>query len=80
MSDSDGDPLSYQWYVMSGDATLEDPYDMTTEVVLSGASVDSVGACETTTYELELVAQDCPGGSAADGITISVNCCGVEVQ
>lgn len=80
VSDSDGDPLSYQWYVMSGDATLEDPFDMTTEVVLSGASVDSVGACETTTYELELVAQDCPGGSAADGITISVNCCGVEVQ
>ncbi len=80
VSDADGDPLSYQWYVMSGDATLEDPSDMTTEVLLSGASVDSVGACETTTYELELVAEDCPGGSAADGITISVNCCGVEVQ
>ena len=39
-----------------------------TTVVLSGASVDTVGACETTTYELELVAQDCPGGSAADGM------------
>jgi hypothetical protein len=80
VSDADGDPLSYQWYVMSGDATLDDPTDMNTEVLLSGASVDSVGACETTTYELELVAQDCPGGSAADAITLSVNCCGVEVQ
>ena len=80
VSDADGDPLTYQWYVMSGDATLSDPMDMNTEVTLSGASVDSVGACETTTYELELVAQDCPGGSAADSITLSVNCCGVEVQ
>ena len=80
VSDADGDPLTYQWYVMSGDATLSDPMDMNTEVTLSGASVDSVGACETTTYELELVAQDCPGGSAADAITLSVNCCGVEVQ
>ena len=72
--------IDLQWYVMSGDATLSDPMDMSTEVTLSGASVDSVGACETTTYELELVAQDCPGGSAADAITLSVTCCGVEVQ
>ena len=80
VTDGDGDPISYQWYVMSGDATLDDPTSLTTDVTLSGASVDTAGACETTTYELELVAQDCPGGSAADALTITVNCCGIEVQ
>jgi len=27
-----------------------------------------------------LVAQDCPGGAAADSLTITVNCCGIEIQ
>lgn len=80
VSDSDGDPVTYQWYVMSGDATLSDPTDLNSEIVLSGASPTEPNACEVTTYELELVATDCPGGSAADAMTISVNCCGVEVQ
>ena len=30
VSDADGDPLTYQWYVMSGDATLSDPIDVST--------------------------------------------------
>lgn len=80
VTDSDGDQVSYQWYVMSGDATLSDPTDLNSEIVLSGASPTAPNACEITTYELELVATDCPGGSAADAVTISVNCCGVEVQ
>ncbi len=80
ISDADGDSISYQWYVMSGDATLADETSLTSDVVLSGASASEPNACETTTYELELVAQDCPGGAAADALTITVNCCGVEAQ
>ena len=53
------------------DVVRSNGYEHSSHVVR--ASVDSVGACETTTYELELVAQDCPGGSAADSITLSVN-------
>ena len=65
---------------MSGDATLSDETDLNTEVVLSGATTTEPNVCETTTYELELVAQDCPGGAAADSLTITVNCCGIEIQ
>ena len=59
VSDADGDPITYQWFVMSGDATLSDPMDMSTEVTLS-VRVLTRWCSETTTYELELVAQDCP--------------------
>ena len=80
VTDADGDPISYKWYVMSGDATLTDATDLNSEVVLSGATVDAPNSCDSTTYELELVAEDCPGASAADALTITVNCCGVETQ
>ena len=80
VSDADGDPLTYSWYVMSGDATLSDETDLNTEVVLSGATTTEPNVCETTTYEFELVAQDCPGGAAADSLTITMNCCGIEIQ
>ena len=80
VSDGDGDPFTHQWYVMSGSASISDEYALSTEVSLSGASPTEPNACETTSYELELVATDCPGGATADAMTISVTCCGVEIQ
>jgi len=77
--DPDGDAVTYEWYVMSGNATVLEPYSAETTVTLSGATTSGVGSCDTTTYELELVATDCPGAQAADGVSISVTCCGVEV-
>ncbi len=80
VQDADGDPISYEWHLMSGDANILDESDLNSEIILTGATASEPNACETTTYELELVAQDCPGGAAADALTITVNCCGVEVQ
>ena len=77
--DPDGDAVTYEWYVMSGNATVEDPYSLETTATFSGATTSGVGNCDTTTYELELVATDCPGAQAADGISVAVTCCGLEV-
>ena len=76
--DADGDTVTYSWNVVSGDATLSDPQSITTDAILTGAAPSEPNVCETTTFDFELVAEDCPGAQAIDSVQVNVNCCGVE--
>lgn len=79
VTDSDGDPLIHEWVVLSGDVTVSDPTSIETNVTFSGAVPEAPEACNETTYELELIAEDCPGDGSNDSISVVVTCCGVEV-
>ena len=78
VTDADGDPMTYEWIVLNGDATISDPTSLETTVILSGATVTELNACEETSYELELIVEDCPGDGSNDSIDFTVTCCGVE--
>jgi len=76
--DPDGDPVSYEWQVISGDVSISDPTELETIATFEGAAPTEPNACENNTYELELVASDCPGASSIDSVTVTVSCCGIE--
>ena len=78
VSDPDGDILTHVWSVLEGDATITDPNSLTTMVVLEGAEPSEPGVCDSTEYQIQLAAVDCPGAESTDSLTITVNCCGVE--
>ena len=79
VTDADGDPMTYEWVVLSGDATVSEPNVIETNASFSGAVPDAPNACVDTVYELELIAEDCPGQGGNDSISVTVTCCGVEV-
>ena len=78
ISDADGDPMSSEWVVLSGDATISDPTYLETTVLLSGAAPSDLNVCDETTYEFELIVEDCPGDGSNDSVEFTVTCCGVE--
>ena len=78
VSDPDGDVVTHSWTVLDGDATVTDPSSLTTMVVLEGAEPSEPNVCDSTTYELQLSATDCPGAESTDTVTLTVNCCGIE--
>lgn len=78
LADADGDPLTYGWTVVSGDATVSDPSALSTTVTLASAQPTGPGTCVDTAYEFMLAATDCPGATSSDNLVITVTCCGVE--
>ncbi len=75
--DKDADPMESEWTVVEGDATIADPSQTTTTVSLTGAEPVEPGACEDTSYVMQLSATDCPGAVSTDTVTFTVTCCGV---
>jgi hypothetical protein len=78
VSDADGDVYTYEWSVLEGDATIVDPTSLTSLVVLDGAEPTEPSVCDSTEYQLQLAATDCPEAQTTDVMVITVNCCGVE--
>ncbi len=76
-TDADGDPLTYLWEVVSGDATITDPTSLATTVTLEDAEPTEPSACEDTEYVFQLTATDCVGQTSTDTVTFTVTCCGV---
>lgn len=76
-SDPDGDPLTYEWTVIDGDATISDADKLNARVKLEGAEPTEPGACEDTTYQFQLKVTDCTGAEATSQVTYTVNCCGI---
>ena len=76
--DPDGDPVSYEWQVISGDVSISNPSELETLATFEGATPTEPNACENTSFDLELVATDCPGANSIDDITVTVTCCGVD--
>ena len=77
-TDADGDPLTIQWEVLSGDAEIADPTALNTMVTLSEAEPTEPGACEDYVYEFQLTVTDCFGDTVTDIVTYTSTCCGVE--
>ena len=77
-NDADGDPLTIQWEVLSGDAEIADPTSLTTTVRLTEAEPTEPGACEDYVYEFQLTVTDCVGETVTDIVTYTSTCCGVE--
>lgn len=77
-TDADGDPISYFWEVVSGDATISDPTSLVTTVKLEDAEPTEPNECEDTEYVFQLTGTDCVGAEHTDTVTFTVTCCGVE--
>lgn len=77
-NDGDGDPLTYQWTLLSAaTAEIDDPTALHTTATLMESAATSPGACETTDYEFQLTVTDCTGASVSSIVTHTVECCGV---
>jgi hypothetical protein len=79
INDVDGDPVEVEWIVISGDAIIEDPSLLSTNITLTNAAPLEPNICEPTDYELQLRAIDCPGDETLDTVVYTVSCCGIEV-
>ncbi len=77
VTDADGDPLSYQWTVVDGSATIHDPTSLQTAVVLSDCAISDLG-CQLVEYIFELAVTDCTGETVTDQVTFTIECCGVK--
>jgi hypothetical protein len=78
-TDADGDPITSLWTVVEGSATIHDPTELATTVVLSDIAVGDL-ACEDTTFEFELAVTDCTGETVTDTVIYTATCCGVEAR
>ena len=78
MVDADGDPITTEWSVVSGDASISDPSSLQTAVILENAAPTEPNACENNEYELLLTATDCPGEQSSNSVILTVTCCGTE--
>ncbi len=58
--DPDGDPLTYEWKVTEGNATVLDPYSPSTSVTLDQADARE-GYSDYYVYKVQLIMTDCLG-------------------
>lgn len=78
VADADGDPLTYQWTVEEGDATIGSPNSLLTQVTLENIEPEEAGACATVEYRFRLTVTDCTGAQTSDTVRFQTSCCGVE--
>jgi hypothetical protein len=78
ITDADGDPYTHLWEVVSGQATIDEPTELVTQVSLDGAAPVAAKECAETFYTFRLNATDCPEDSASDEVEVSVICCGIS--
>jgi len=76
-TDADGDPMTYLWEVLDGDAVITDPTNLNSTVKLKGPATTEPSVCTENEYTFRLTVTDCTGESDSDTISILVNCCGV---
>ena len=77
ISDADNDGFSYSWSVVEGNAQIDDPSSMMTDVTMSGMVPSGPSVCVDTLYRFALTATDCTGAETVDVLPITVSCCGV---
>ena len=72
-SDPDGNPIEYQWTVISGNASVSSPTSATTNASLNGGSV-SYNSTSTWTYTFQLQVTDCELASSTDIVNGTYSC------
>jgi hypothetical protein len=76
-ADPDGDSLSYQWSLLSGNATLSTTEGMSPSLSISGAMPSSSGTSASEVVYLLLEVVDCMGStSVTDVLTVDYTCNG----
>jgi hypothetical protein len=80
VTDADGDPLTYEWTVVSGEAEITDSSSLITTVTISDAEPTEPEACEDNEYEFQLSVSDCTGATDEDTVVYTVSCCGVAAS
>ncbi len=74
-ADADGEPLSYLWTVISGDAAITNDTAVDATAILAGPACEW-GSTTTETFEFQLEVTDCYGDTATDTVTITYECTG----
>ncbi|HCH61930.1 MAG TPA: hypothetical protein DFR83_03935, partial [Deltaproteobacteria bacterium] len=75
-SDADGEQLTYEWAVLSGDVVILSQSDGAASIVIDSTTQAEYGATVTDTYELEVTVTDCTGDTDTDTVVISYECTG----
>lgn len=76
-TDPDGDSLTYEWELLSGNATLTGADTEMAQLVITGPTPAAPGQLDTEVVYLSLTVTDCMGtSSTTDVITVSLDCTG----
>ncbi|MCP4805247.1 MAG: hypothetical protein GY913_02865 [Proteobacteria bacterium] len=78
VTDADGDPLTYQWELVSGNGVFTDATSLETYLATEDATATEPGVCDANEYELKLTVTDCTGEATEATTTLTVTCCGVS--
>jgi len=75
--DSDNDPFTTQWTLISGSATLEDSTSLLTNLSLEEISTSEPFYCSQNQVLLQLTVTDCAGGVTQANAAVTAECCGI---
>ena len=74
-TDAEGEPLGYQWTLVSGDVVFDDPTLAEPFLILTGVDTEN-GATVSSTFELSVQVTDCIGYVDDATVTITLECTG----
>ena len=77
ITDAESDPYTTLWELVAGEAEIDDPLALITEVEIDGPEPEEPLECVQSTATFRLNATDCPQDSAYDEMVVTVTCCGV---
>ena len=69
---------SLEWRLSDGAGEIDSPSTLTSEVTLTGVTVDGPAECTEDAHVLSLRVTGCDGEVTTDSIVVTTNCCGVE--
>lgn len=78
IADADGDPFTYEWTVISGEAAFSDAAAVPTTLSMEDVVATEPSVCDSNEYEVRLSVTDCTGETTQTDVMVTVECCGVE--
>ena len=78
VTDADGDPLTYQWELVTGNGTFTDATSLVTLLTLEDITATEPAVCDDNEFEVKLTVTDCTGDYTEASATIIATCCGVS--
>ena len=75
--DSDNDPFTIQWMLVSGSATIEDPTSLLTNLLLEELATSEPYYCSQNQVLLQLKVTDCTGAVTQANAAVTAECCGI---
>jgi hypothetical protein len=80
INDPDGDPYTVEWQITGGNATINDPTDVNTTIVLEDIEASEPDVCDPNEFDLLLIVTDCTGGVTQYPFVVTVECCGTMLS